>query len=159
MTGIRFVALPTDAVRAYQRGGVDAYGHIPERHISDGAGLPCRHCLGDIDGGDEYLILAHRPFADLQPYAETGPIFLHADECPRHPETAEPPRAFLERPQMLVRGYDGGERIVYGTGALIPTGGLAANVSAVFDTPEVAFVHIRSATNGCFQCRVDLEPV
>jgi hypothetical protein len=152
---IRFVAAATEVVNAYQRGATDAYGRIPERRTSDGSGLPCRHCLGDIGAGDDYLILAHRPFSGLQPYAETGPIFLHADACERHPETAEPPEAFLERPQMMLRGYDADERIVYGTGAIVPTDHLASVASALLDRPEVAFVHIRSATNNCFQCRVD----
>ncbi|TIN49828.1 MAG: DUF1203 domain-containing protein, partial [Mesorhizobium sp.] len=38
---IQFKALPTEAVRALQRGGPDAYGHTPERRISDGDGVPC----------------------------------------------------------------------------------------------------------------------
>jgi Protein of unknown function (DUF1203) len=155
MAEIRFVAVETDVADAYRLGSTDAYGRIPERRTSDGSGLPCRHCLGDIEAGEDYLILAHRPFSELQPYAETGPIFLHADACERHPETAEPPEAFLKRPQMMVRGYDAGERIVYGTGAVVPTDRLASVASTLMDRPEVAFVHIRSATNNCFQCRVD----
>ena len=42
---LRYVALPTDKVRALQRGGPDAYGMVPEKRISDGDGVPCRHCL------------------------------------------------------------------------------------------------------------------
>jgi Protein of unknown function (DUF1203) len=155
MAEIRFVAIATEVVDAYRGGSTDAYGRIPEQRTSDGSGLPCRHCLGDIDAGEDYLILAHRPFSELQPYAETGPIFLHADACERHPETAEPPEAFLQRPQMLLRGYDAGERIVYGTGTIAPTDRLASVASAIMDHPDVGFVHIRSATNNCFQCRVD----
>src|SRR5690606_28755477 len=75
---IRFVAMPTDQARAYQRGAPDAYGNPPERRISDGSGIPCRHCLQHVAAGQDYLTLAYRPFPALQPYAETGPIFLHA---------------------------------------------------------------------------------
>ncbi|TIP44169.1 MAG: DUF1203 domain-containing protein, partial [Mesorhizobium sp.] len=45
---IKFKALPTEAVRALQRGGPDAYGHVPEHRISDGDGVPCRHCLKNV---------------------------------------------------------------------------------------------------------------
>ena len=83
---IRFNALPTDSVRALQCDGADAYGLVPERKVSDGDGVPCRHCLEGVAAGEDYLILAYRPFPALQPYAETGPIFLHAREC----ERAEP---------------------------------------------------------------------
>jgi len=159
MAHIRFVALPTDIARAYQNGGRDAYGHAPERRTSDSSGLPCRHCLCEIDAGEDYLILAHRPFSEPQPYAETGPIFLHAKKCGRHPETSEAPELFSDWPHIMLRGYDTAERIVYGTGTAVPTQQLLETASAILDQPEVAFVDLRSARNGCFQCRVvrDLE--
>ena len=77
----RFVAIPTEIARHYQAGGVDSYGLLPERKVSDGGGNPCRHCLRMIPEGAGMLVLAHRPFGTLQPYAETGPIFLCADAC------------------------------------------------------------------------------
>ena len=56
---------------ALQRGGPDAYGMPPERRISDGDGVPCRHCLRTVAAGKDYLVLAYRPFPEFQPYAET----------------------------------------------------------------------------------------
>ena len=78
--------------------------------------MPCRHCLADIKAGEPYLILAHRPFPAAQPYAEQGPIFLHAESCPRHPDSEDAPRMFLEREAYLIRGYGADDRIVYGYG-------------------------------------------
>ncbi len=49
---IHYVALPTDRVRALQAGGPDAYGMTPERRISDGDGVPCRHCLQNVRAGE-----------------------------------------------------------------------------------------------------------
>jgi hypothetical protein len=118
---IRFAALPTDAVRALQRGGKDAYGFVPERKVSDGDGVPCRHCLRTVGAGKPYLVLAYRPFPALQPYAETGPIFLCAEECDRAPETDVLPDLFRPTPDYIVRGYGPDDRIVYGTGAVVPT--------------------------------------
>ena len=155
MAAIRFVALSTDVADAYRQGALDANGQRPERRISDGSGLPCRHCLGEIAAGEEYLVLAHRPFTALQAFAESGPIFLHADACMRYPETSAPPAGFLERPAMMLRGYDVDERIVYGTGVIVPSEQLVSSAAAIVDHPNVAFVHARSATNGCFQCRID----
>jgi len=155
MPRLRFLALSTEVVRAYQNGGRDAYGQRPERRASDTSGLPCRHCLSDIEAGEDYLILAHRPFSAVQPYAETGPIFLHAKACDRHPETSAVPESFLKRPRMMLRGYDAGERIVYGTGTVVPTDRIVETASAILDDPGVAFVDLRSASNNCFQCRVE----
>ncbi|MCB0060986.1 MAG: DUF1203 domain-containing protein [Caldilineaceae bacterium] len=156
MSSIRFVAMPTAVVTALQAGGLDANGQLPERVVSDGDGVPCRHCLQLVAAGEPYLILAHRPFTTLQPYAECGPIFLHAESCRRHEEGAELPE-ILGSPQYIVRGYNEEERIIYGTGRVTPTVELAEQAAALLARPDVAFVHVRSATNNCFQCRIERE--
>ncbi|MEQ1953632.1 DUF1203 domain-containing protein [Mesorhizobium sp. CN2-181] len=152
---IRFQALPTDAVRALQHGGVDAYGFTPERKISDGDGVPCRHCLRTVAAGKAYLILAYRPFPALQPYAETGPIFLCAEECDRAPETDVLPDIFRPTPDYIVRGYGHDDRIVYGTGAVTPTQNICGRAHELFERDDVAYVHVRSARNNCYQCRIE----
>jgi hypothetical protein len=153
---IYFRAMPTDIARAYQHGGLDAYGRPPEKRTADGASrVPCRHCLTDVAVGDEYLVLAYRPFTSVQPYAETGPIFLHAHACPRHADSTETPEMLLKSSQMIVRGYSSNERIIYGTGAVVATDRIADVAASLLDRPEVAFLHVRSATNNCFQCRID----
>ena len=78
---LHFIPIATAIVRAYQHGGPVANGHAPERAVSDGDGVPCRHCLRMVPKGVAYLVLAHRPFPAPQPYAEMGPIFLCADAC------------------------------------------------------------------------------
>ncbi|MEI9421914.1 DUF1203 domain-containing protein [Mesorhizobium sp. Cs1299R1N1] len=151
---IQFTALPTEDVRALQRGGPDAYGQTPERKISDGDGMPCRHCLGNIAAGDVYLVLAYRPFPNPQPYAETGPIFLHAQECERAAGTGLPPE-ILDSPDYIVRGYGSDDRIVYGSGGVIPTQAIAARAETLFEREDIAYVHVRSARNNCYQCRIE----
>jgi hypothetical protein len=151
---IQFKALPTETVRALQRGGPDAYGNIPERRVSDGDGVPCRHCLKNVAAGDSYLVLAYRPFPALQPYAETGPIFLHAEECKRAGENETLPE-MLESSDYIVRGYGADDRIVYGTGGVIATDGIADRARTLFERDDVAYIHVRSARNNCYQCRIE----
>lgn len=150
-----FKALPTDVVRALQAGGPDAYGMPPERRVSDGDGVPCRHCLRNVAAGEGYLVLAYRPFPALQPYAETGPIFLHADACGRAPETAALPELFGRTPQYIVRGYGPDDRIVYGTGAVVPTADIERRAYELLARSDVAYLHMRSAKNNCYQCRIE----
>ncbi len=150
---MRFVPIPTDLVRHYQAGGLDAYALPPERAVSDGEGNPCRHCLAMIPAGAGMLILAHRPFPALQPYAETGPIFLCADPCDAG-GGAETPE-ILSSPTYILRGYSAEDRIVYGTGAVVAVGQIAAEAAARFADPRVAYCHVRSARNNCFQVRID----
>lgn len=154
MTSIEFIALPTDIVQAYQNGAKDANGQVPEHHISDGGGTPCRHCLAQVVAGEPYLILAHRPFPTPQPYAELGPIFLHAHACPRYAAVNDIP-PMLDSPQYIIRGYRADDRIVYGTGQVVATGDIPAKAAALFMQPDVAYIHVRSAANNCFQCRID----
>lgn len=157
MNTIRFIAMTTTLARHYQAGGADANGQIPETHISDGDGMPCRHCLQNIKADDKYLILSHRPFPAPQPYAETGPIFLHTEECRRYDETSEMPEMFRENSDYILRGYSCQDRIVYGTGGVISTENVPERAAELLRRDEVAYVHMRSARNNCFQCRIDLH--
>lgn len=153
MTDLVFTAMPTEEAHGFRTGDCDAYGNLPEVAASPG-GMPCRHCLGQIDAGEQMLILAYRPFRSLQPYAETGPVFLHARACERYPRTdALPP--VLDSPDYIVRGYGADDRIVYGTGAVTPTDRIAARAAKLLKRPDVAYVHVRSARNNCYQCRID----
>lgn len=149
---IRFVPLPTEAVRAVQAGGADANGQVPERRVSDG-GNPCRHCLKMIPAGAGMLVLAWRPFPALQPYAECGPIFLCADPC--EAGGGEDLPEILASPDYIVRGYGTDDRIVYGTGAVVPTARIADEAALRLADARVAYVHVRSARNNCYQLRID----
>ena len=152
---LRFSALPSDAVSALRSGGPDANGQAPERYISDGDGMPCRHCLRNIEAGEPYLILAHRPFPEPQPYAELGPIFLHAEACPRFEDGDETPPILCLSERYLIRGYGGDDRIVYGSGRIVPKATLAEQSELTFRDARIAYIHVRSASNNCYQCRIE----
>lgn len=151
---IHFTPIPTLTVRAYQAGEPDANGQTPERINAVGAGNPCRHCLKMIPEGAPMLVLAHRPFPSPQPYAELGPIFLCADACDAPAEGADFPE-ILASPDYIVRGYGADDRIVYGTGGVVPTDQIATQAEAKLADPRVAYVHVRSARNNCYQVRID----
>lgn len=156
---IRFLAMPTNDARAFQRGEQDAYGHAPERWTSDGSGIPCRHCLRHVEAGQDYLVLAYRPFPTLQPYAETGPVFLHAGECERAPEGDVLSPMFRGTPDYILRGYGSDDRIVYGTGGVIPTHKICGRAHELFERDDVAYIHMRSARNNCYQLRIERDEV
>ena len=155
MTDITFTAMPAHDAAHFWKGGTDAYGLMPETHISDGAGTPCRHCLANIDAGEPYLILAYRPFPALQPYAETGPIFLHAKPCKRYEASEILPPVLAAGRDFIVRGYGHDDRIVYGTGAVTETPKIVARAGELLARDDIAYIHVRSARNNCFQCRID----
>jgi hypothetical protein len=139
-----------DHVRA---AGEDANGQRALRTPAIGSANPCRHCLQLIAEGDDKLVLAYRPFARLQPYAEVGPIFLHRRACQRY-EAERLPAWFAALRPALIRGYGHDDWIRYETGNVVAGSDLAAECVRILTDPDVAYVHIRSKFN-CFQCRVD----
>ncbi|PDT78680.1 DUF1203 domain-containing protein [Sinorhizobium sp. BJ1] len=151
---LRYIAMSDVEAEWLRQGGRDAYGNLPERQISDGVGVPCRHCLRNVEEGQAYLILAYRPFSSAQPYAETGPIFMHADACPA-PDGSLLPPILTSSKEYLLRGYGSNERIVYGTGGIVPAEMLEQRAEELLARPEVASVHVRSAKNNCYQCRIE----
>ena len=104
------------------------------------------------------LILAHKPFEGEQPYAEIGPIFLCANACERGGGSAELPDILTTSPDYLIKGYSAQDRIVYGTGAVIKTDHMRDRITSIFENPDVAYIHVRSSRNNCYQARVDRDP-
>ncbi|OCJ03675.1 hypothetical protein A6U87_17175 [Rhizobium sp. AC44/96] len=155
MPAVQFSAMPTTDAAHIWNGGRDAYDNLPETMVSDGPGHPCRHCLRNIASGDEVLVFAYRPFPELQPYAETGPVFLHKQHCERYAADEVLPPVLSTSRDFIVRGYGANNRIVYGTGAVTPIADIPAYASTLLDRADIAYVHVRSARNNCYQCRID----
>lgn len=150
---LRVRGIPTDYVHEMRRGAPDANGQPALVRVAEGVANPCRHCIGLIAEGDGKLVLAYRPFDRLQPYAETGPIFLHQDACERYDSEALP-SWFDYLDPAIVRGYGRDDWICYETGGVVPGKELTTACRTIFADAGVAYVHIRSKYN-CFQCRVD----
>lgn len=150
---LKIEGISSDEATRFRNGGVDANGQVAVRQIADAGANPCRHCLGLIAEGGPMLVLSYRPFPSLQPYAETGPIFLHAEACPRY-ASDRLPSWFTHFDPAIVRGYDSRDWIRYETARVINGGEIESVCESLLENPDVAYVHIRSKFN-CFQCRVD----
>ena len=149
-----YEAIDSAVAAALRAGGPDANGQPAERGaVATGSGEPCRHCLRNVPEGRQYLILAHRPFPAPQPYAETGPIFLCADECAAWPGDTPPP-ILSASADYLLKAYTHGHRILYGTGRIVPRDEIADYAETLLSDPRVAYVDVRSARNNCFQLRI-----
>ena len=150
---LRVQGIATAEVERIRCGGADANGQPALAHIAEGVANPCRHCLDLIAEGDTKLVLSYRPFDELQPYAESGPIFLHESACERY-DSAALPAWFDFLDPAIVRGYDGHNWIRYDTGNVIRGKDLTAACENILSDSSIAYVHVRSKFN-CFQCRVD----
>lgn len=155
MKKIKIVSLPTDKVRQLQAGGIDANGLKPELLVEGGG--PCRHCLQPIELSEKKLLLSYRPFSSLNPYSETGPIFLHAKHCSAYEEMDVLPKMLLNwgDSPLIVRGYSQNERIQYGSSLVIPSEKLEKHCYQLLMHKDVAFLHVRAGSTNCYQFRVE----
>src|SRR5262249_52475079 len=145
--------IPSARVDLLRRGGPDANGQPAVTRVAEGVANPCRHCLELIRDGDEKLILAYRPFDSIHPYAEVGPIFLHATACRRY-DGDSLPKWFDYMDPAIIRGYGSDDWIRYDTGSVVSGVELTAACRAILADSTVQYVHVRSKFN-CFQCRID----
>ncbi|WP_335934319.1 DUF1203 domain-containing protein [Streptomyces sp. PTD5-9] len=126
----------------------------------DCVGSPLRCCLRPVEAGERVALVSYAPLrrwaaaAGAEPgaYDETGPVFIHAEECAGPGDARGYPFA---RPGALrtVRRYDAGGRIVGGRPFEIPEdagAGFDRVLAEAFADPAVALVHVRALEYGCF---------
>lgn len=153
MTKIQFISLPTYHVAALRNGAPDAYGQAAEQSLCESSGYPCRYCLNFVPKGGKLLTLAYRPFEKLQPYAETGPIFLCAEECAPWEGTGIP-QVLTASPEYLLKGYTAEQRICYSAGRITAKEDITDYATELLTHDHIAFVDVRSAKNNCFLARI-----
>ncbi|MEM7290545.1 MAG: DUF1203 domain-containing protein, partial [Pseudomonadota bacterium] len=65
------------------------------------------------------------------------------------------PPVLQDSPRYMLRGYDKDERIVYGSGTISETDQIRETAENLLAQDRITFVHVRSATNNCWQARID----
>jgi len=149
-SAFRIVPLPTEIAEAARR-AVDAgaLDHTIVRANSPGS-CPCRHCLRWAQPGERVILFPYAAIPSGHPYSETGPIFVHANECQRYSATNEYPAEF--RYGRVFRAYDANYNII---DAQVMNGNEPEVViENLFQNSDTAFVDVRSVTHGCFTFRV-----
>jgi hypothetical protein len=156
------LALPEGDLDRIRALGVDDFGNPLSPRVDEEGGSPLRCCLRDAAPGEKIALIAYRPYPWLGPYAEVGPVFVHADRCDGYTASQSYPQGFARRRQLL-RAYDHDRRICDG---LVVTDGAQAErvVVMLLERPEVDFVHSRNVEWGCYMfaalrsCKPGVEP-
>ena len=149
---IKFLGMPTDQARQLRLEGRDAYDRPVETKINESKSSPCRHCLQNIPVQQKMIVCAYRLFSGLHAYAETGPIFLCSNSCKAF-KGPNIPSIFADSPDFLMKAYNAKERIIYGSGSIVPSDSIEQRAAALLDDTNAAFVDIRSARNNCWLAR------
>ena len=147
----RVVPLSTEIAEAARRNAAaGASGHAV---VTAGSprGYPCRHCLRGAQPGERMILFPYAAIAPGRPYSESGPIFVHAEPCERYAATHEFPPEF--RKGRVLRAYNSQHDII---AAEVANGeGPEAVIERFLQKPETAFVHVRSASHGCYTMEIE----
>ncbi|HEX6568603.1 MAG TPA: DUF1203 domain-containing protein [Acidimicrobiales bacterium] len=136
------------ALDAMRSSGLDHGGNPVEPFVDSEGGWPLRCCLADSHPGEELAIVGWSPFPWRGPFAEVGPIVVHARVCDG--PAGGVPAQFLTRPQV-VRPYGFDRRIAYDHVRVVePDGSLPAVLAEVLAAEGVDFAHVRNVGTGCY---------
>jgi hypothetical protein len=111
---------------------------------------PCRHCLRWAEPGERVILFPYPAIPPGHPYSETGPIFVHADNCQRYTTPNEYPADF--RNGRVFRAYDSNYHII--DAQVVDGREPEVVIQELFENPQTAFVDVRSLTHGCFTFRI-----
>jgi hypothetical protein len=112
---------------------------------------PCRHCLRWAQPGERMILFPFDAIPPGHPYSETGPIFVHAEPCQRYAVASEFPSEF--RKGRVIRAYDSKPNII--AAEVVNGTEPEAIIEKFLQNPETAFVHVRSASHGCYTMKVE----
>ncbi len=153
MQFIRIVAIPTEvaeAVRSTMRAPV--YGFPAHRELATDA-APCRHCLRTFRVGQDYRILfTYDRFAGVESLPQPGPVYIHADPCPRYTEDAGFPEELRGSPRTI-EAYGRGRQLL--AQEHVSDGKPGEAIQRFFARSDVDYLQVHSTTAGCFTFRIE----
>ena len=152
MTEYRIVAMPERVALAVREDLESPFARHPAHvEVATGHG-PCRLCLGTFAVGEEQRILfTYDPFAGWESLPLPGPVFIHAEACPRYPEDGGFPAELLTHP-LTLNAYGPGRALraqEYVAGAEVE-----AVIECLFARPDVDYIHVRDTEAGCYDLTV-----
>jgi hypothetical protein len=155
MHPIRVIAIPTETaekVRATLKS--PGYGHPAHIEIATGYG-PCRHCLRDFRVGEEKRILfTYDAFYGVEPRPMPGPVFIHADPCPRYEERAGFPQDIRTHRLTLI-AYGASRQVIEEKG--VENGCVEEAVELMLSNQNALYLHVRDTDAGCYDFRIEKD--
>jgi Protein of unknown function (DUF1203) len=162
----RVHAIPSVTLAEIRLARRDRFGNQLTPIIDADGGSPLRCCLRRSTPGEELYLIAYRPFTRPGPYAEAGPVFVHASACTGYLENEVYPAGYRDWPAMVFRPYRHHaeldcDAIAYD--AIEIGGGDTAEslIRTIFADPTIDFIHTRNVHAGCFMfsiTRADVGP-
>ena len=151
-SNFQVVALPTAVADAARKTATENRPDHRVMVVESPNSAPCRHCLQWAKPGDRVILFSYDAIPAGRPYSERGPIFVHAEPCPRYEDEVYPAEF---RHGRAFRAYNATNDLI---DARLPNGETPeAVVAKLFENPDTAFVHARSATHGCYTFKIERQ--
>ena len=145
---MKYIPVPESVAKEARETLRDRFGH--DLAIAKEL-APCRVCLRISKEPEDLILLSYQPLADTGPYAEVGPIFVHAAPCEPYSSADVFPEDFATR-RLILRAYGHDGRIV---DALVAEPGTAPQRAAqLLENPAVAELHVRHVSYTCFDFKI-----
>jgi hypothetical protein len=152
MSSFRIHALPDSYLERIRARGIDDFAH-PVVASRERAGAPLRCCLREAAAGEAVALIAYQPSTLGGPYAEIGPIFVHANPCAGYPDTGRYPQAFRHRRQVL-RVYDAEGSQIYDLNRIVEGHDAEVTITELLARHQVSYLHSRNVLAGCYMFNI-----
>jgi hypothetical protein len=155
MFNMRVVAIPTEVANSVRETmQAPLYGFPAHSELATDP-APCRHCLRIIAAGTEHRILfTYDRFAGVEELPQPGPVYIHANDCPRYADDARFPQELRSSPRTL-EAYARGRKLV--AQEYVEDGKFENAIKQLFARQEVDYIQVHSTTAGCFTFRIERE--
>jgi len=149
MTELRVIAIDPSRLEAVRAAGKDEHGNQFRPYGALGW-EPLRCCLRIAAEGERIALISYAAFTAQSPWAEVGPVYVHADDCGGYPGSSDLPAELRTGPRIL-RSYHADETLDYDDIEYVPDGeDVESALRELLDRPNVALVHVRAAMTQCF---------
>jgi hypothetical protein len=156
MQPFRIVAIPTEVaeeVRSTLRS--PGYGFPAHAEIATDP-APCRHCLSVFTPGqDRRILFTYDRFAGIESLPQPGPVYVHADPCPRYAGNAGFPEPLRSSPRTL-EAYARGRHLL--AQEHVAHGNFEDVIERLLARRDVDYIQVHSTTAGCYTFRIDRIP-
>ena len=150
---VRVSAIPPSELERIRARGAD---HLDNPLIAvvvqDGEQAPLRCCLREALPGERIVLISYRPPHPGGPYAELGPVFVHADQCEGFLAHSGYPAGFRRRRQLFRAYGRGGEQV---HNQIVEPAEVDAVLAQLLGRPEVEIIHSRNVLAGCYMFAIN----
>lgn len=114
-------------------------------------GFPCRVSLEDAEIGDDVLLLNYVHLPENSPYKASHAIYVRLSASSAELGPNEVPLVLLRR-ILSVRGF--GRDHLMKNADVVDGKDLAEKLNAFFLDPDIEYIHVHNAKQGCFAAKV-----